>query len=93
MLRQKVLYSGNVQGVGFRQAVASMAKQLPLEGWVRNLPDGRVELAVQGDPPIVRKLLDQIVAEAPGRITSVQAEEWTTPLTTSGFHIRFDLNP
>lgn len=93
MLRQKVFYSGNVQGVGFRYAVASLAKPLPVEGWVRNLPDGRVEMAVQGQPQAVRELLAKIEAEAPGRITSQEAGEWTAPLTQSGFHVRFDLNP
>lgn len=93
MLRQKVFYSGNVQGVGFRHAVATLAKQFPVEGWVRNLPDGRVEMAVQGQPKDVRELIAKIEIDAPGRITSQITGEWTAPLAQSGFHVRFDLNP
>lgn len=93
MLRQKVFYSGNVQGVGFRHAVASLARAFPVEGWVRNLPDGRVEMAVQGDSQAVRNLQAQIDLEAPGRITSREVQDWTAPLAQSGFHVRFDLNP
>jgi acylphosphatase len=93
MLRQKVFYSGNVQGVGFRYAVASLAKQFPVEGWVRNLPDGRVELAVEGQPEVVRNLLAKISAEAPGRIKHKELQDWTAPNPQPGFQIRFDLNP
>jgi acylphosphatase len=93
MLRQKVFYSGNVQGVGFRHAVASLASPFPLGGWVRNLPDGRVELAIEGEPRVIREFLAKVAAEAPGRITSTLVEDWTSPLTTPGFRVRFDLNP
>jgi len=45
----RVLYSGRVQGVGFRYAVKSVANGFELTGAVRNLPDGRVELLAEGD--------------------------------------------
>lgn len=93
MLRQKVFYSGNVQGVGFRHAVAYLAGEFSVEGWVRNLPDGRVEMAVQGSPRIVGQFLAKIAAEAPGKVTSHEVQDWTAPLPQSGFHVRFDLNP
>jgi acylphosphatase len=44
-----VLYEGKVQGVGFRSSVLSLAKGYEVSGWVRNLPDGRVELLACGD--------------------------------------------
>ena len=44
-----VFLSGRVQGVGFRQSTVSEARRLHLTGWVRNLPDGRVEAHFEGD--------------------------------------------
>jgi acylphosphatase len=43
-----ILYSGNVQGVGFRYTVKSVATGFEVTGTVRNLPDGRVELIAEG---------------------------------------------
>ena len=47
--RRRILYSGNVQGVGFRWTAASALRGVPVTGYVRNLPDGRVELLLEGD--------------------------------------------
>jgi len=44
----RVLYSGRVQGVGFRYSVRSVASGFEVTGTVRNLPDGRVELFAEG---------------------------------------------
>ncbi len=46
--RMRVLYSGQVQGVGFRYTVRSVANGFEVTGSVRNLPDGRVELVAEG---------------------------------------------
>jgi acylphosphatase len=48
--RLHVFYSGRVQGVGFRYTVKSVARGFEVAGTVRNLPDGRVELIVEGQP-------------------------------------------
>lgn len=47
--RLHVLYSGRVQGVGFRYMVKQMAQGYEVTGLVRNLPDGRVELVTEGE--------------------------------------------
>src|SRR5574341_2064233 len=47
--RMQILYSGNVQGVGFRYTVKSTATGFEVTGTVRNLPDGRVELVAEGE--------------------------------------------
>ncbi|WP_038167435.1 acylphosphatase [Verrucomicrobium sp. BvORR106] len=44
MTSKQVFYSGRVQGVGFRYAVKRIASGFEVTGWVKNLPDGRVEL-------------------------------------------------
>jgi acylphosphatase len=44
----QVLYSGQVQGVGFRYTVKSVVSGFDVTGWVRNLPDGGVELVAEG---------------------------------------------
>ena len=44
----KILYSGHVQGVGFRYTVKTAAAGFDVAGSVRNLPDGRVELTAEG---------------------------------------------
>lgn len=58
--RLRVLVEGHVQGVGFRWFVRQEARRLGLAGWVRNLDDGRVELAVAGEDGAVQRLLDHV---------------------------------
>ncbi len=48
--------SGRVQGVFFRSSTQNEASQLGLTGWVRNLPDGRVEVLAQGDSEAIEQL-------------------------------------
>ena len=44
MTVRQVIYSGRVQGVGFRAAIRQIAAGFEVTGWVKNLPDGRVEM-------------------------------------------------
>jgi len=48
LLRLRVVISGRVQGVGFRWYARAQARALGLVGWIRNMPDGRVEAVFQG---------------------------------------------
>ena len=56
----KGFVSGRVQGVGFRYFVLRQARASGLRGYVRNLPDGRVEFLLQGAPDAVARVVDQI---------------------------------
>lgn len=47
--RMQVFYTGRVQGVGFRYTARQVASGFEVTGWVRNLPDGRVELVAEGN--------------------------------------------
>ncbi len=52
----RIVVSGRVQGVGFRAWVQHTAKNLGLNGWVRNLKSGEVEMIVSGDEEIVARM-------------------------------------
>ncbi len=71
-----VLIEGRVQGVGFRYYTQSVASQLGLAGFVRNLPDGRVEACAEGDEEALRKFLARL-RQGPGYslVTDV-VESW-----------------
>ena len=60
--RLSVFWSGRVQGVGFRYTTESAALKLGVTGWVRNLPDGRVEAVVEGPEKTLKVLLDEIAS-------------------------------
>jgi acylphosphatase len=59
-IRRRVLYTGRVQGVGFRWTSRSIARRFPVGGWVRNLADGRVEMIVEGEETDVEAYLDAV---------------------------------
>ena len=87
MIARRVRVSGRVQGVGFRFFAERAAREAGVRGWVRNLPDGSVESAVEGDEAAVARYLERL-REGPrtGRVTDVRVEE-TDP---SGFE-SFDI--
>ncbi len=58
MKRVYILISGRVQGVFYRATAESVAKQLRLTGYVKNLPDGRVEIVAEGDKHSLEQLID-----------------------------------
>jgi acylphosphatase len=56
-VRRRVLVAGRVQAVGFRVSCAHRAAEAGLGGYVRNLPDGRLEAAFEGPPDAVAALV------------------------------------
>lgn len=64
MIAKRVIFRGHVQGVGFRYAVKNLARSFDVCGWVRNQPDGTVELQVTGDPAEVGAFIREIAEES-----------------------------
>lgn len=58
MATARALISGFVQGVGYRAFVKKHATELGLTGWVKNLPDGRVEALFQGDKKVIEQIIE-----------------------------------
>ncbi len=56
--RAHVYVSGKVQGVFFRAETADLARRLGIVGWVRNLPDGRIEALLEGEKEHVEKVVE-----------------------------------
>ena len=72
----RLLFTGRVQGVYFRANTRQQALQLGLRGWVRNLPDGRVEAWVEGGRSDVGRLVKFCQTGIPGaRVDMVDMEE------------------
>jgi acylphosphatase len=73
---RRVQVSGRVQGVAFRYHALEEARRLGVAGWVRNLPDGRVEAWVEGDPAAVDDMLAWLRRGPPhARVDRLEVEE------------------
>lgn len=82
MIARKVLYSGRVQGVGFRYTTKRLAAGFDVTGTVRNLGDGRVELKVMSDDPDeLEGFLDAILESDLGSFIKEHHVTSISPLT------------
>ncbi|MEN3029035.1 MAG: acylphosphatase [Aquificaceae bacterium] len=73
MIALKVYVSGIVQGVGYRAFTKRLGRSYGLSGWVRNLPDGRVEVFVQGDRDVVWSFVRELMEGPPaGRVDRME---------------------
>ncbi len=88
----RVIFRGRVQGVGFRHAVWSLAHGFEVCGWVRNLPDGSVEMEVAGESAEVGDFIREITLES--SVAHHVRSHHATPIPASegmvGFSIRRD---
>jgi len=88
-VRAEVYFSGMVQGVGFRFTTRAIASKFDVTGFVRNLPDGRVELIVEGKKGEVERFIETIEYRMGGYIRHVEKNWGEATGEFSGFEIRF----
>ncbi len=87
--RVHAIVSGRVQGVSYRATTADEAEGLGLTGWVRNLPDGRVELEAEGPADAIATLLAWLPKGPPAAsVTNVDATDLPPTGADSSFAIR-----
>ena len=88
-LARRYLISGRVQGVGFRFFVESAAEREGVHGWVRNLPDGRVEIAAEGEAEAIERF-ERSVRQGPShaRVDDVEVDHQPPGGQPTGFAIR-----
>lgn len=72
MIHAHVYFSGVVQGVGFRYTVCRYAEDAGVCGWVRNLPDGRVEMKAEASRHLLDDFIDRIERHFNGSIRDTQ---------------------
>lgn len=86
-IRKHFVFTGRVQGVGFRYRACHIAQSLGLTGWVQNTWDDKVEMEAQGMKESIDKMLAMLHEQRFIYIEGMTAEE--IPLQKdSGFHIR-----
>ena len=83
----RCIVGGRVQGVYYRAATAAQAQRLNVDGWVKNLADGRVEVVAAGEPEAVAALARWLWQGPPAaRVDAVHVEEWTSDVPR-GFNV------
>ena len=87
-ITERILFSGRVQGVGFRYTTERIASGLPVRGFVRNLPDRRVEAVIVGTTDSIQQLIDVLKDRFGSGITDVHREPYRQADDFVGFEIR-----
>ena len=87
--RVHVYFSGNVQGIGFRFTVRSLARRMGIKGWVKNLNDGRVELVAQEERITLVEFLEALRKEFQGYIRKEDLEWLGSGRDIESFHIAY----
>jgi acylphosphatase len=85
-----LLVSGRVQGVGFRWFTEREALRRGVTGYVRNLPDGRVEVRAQADAAVLTALLARLrVGPRGAQVDDVEMRPTPVDANLTGFEVRF----
>ena len=86
--RAHVYVSGKVQGVYFRATTREEAREQGVDGWVRNLDDGRVEAVFEGPRAAVEGLVEWCHTGSPSAVVDDVTVEYSDPEGETGFEIR-----
>ena len=86
---RKIVFSGRVQGVGFRFTALNIASRYELKGYVRNLPDGDVEMFVQGSAEMIDECVRDLQDSFVGSISHIDTEPATPDPKFTDFRITF----
>ena len=89
MLRRTVLFSGLVQGVGFRYTACRIATGYRVSGYARNLVDGRVEAVVEGEEVEVEKFVRAVNDAMSGYIKGTECRDSPATGEFAQFDVRF----
>ncbi len=87
--RAHVFVSGRVQGVYYRATTRDTARERGVDGWVRNLEDGRVEAVFEGDPDAVRAMVEWCHTGSPQAEVDDVEVAYEDPEGTDGFDVRW----
>ena len=85
----QIYFSGTVQGVGFRYVTHRIASGFDVSGYVRNLPDGRVLVDVEGDKKIIEEFINTIKEKMCGYIRNVEINDVIPGNEFNGFDVKF----
>lgn len=79
LVRAHVFVAGRVQGVNFRVSTRDLARQVGVEGWVRNMDDGRVEAVFEGTNAAVRRMVSWCYSGPPHAQVERVEIQWEDP--------------
>ena len=88
-VRRRVLFSGRVQGVGFRYTTEAVASRFRVTGLVRNLRDGRVELVAEGLPEELDRFIQGVEQAMSGNIDNAAVSQTNATREFTGFSVTF----
>lgn len=87
-VRRRVVFSGRVQGVGFRARTVHAAKRFPVAGWVRNRIDGCVEVVVEGVKEHIDAFLGEVALRMAANIEKMESHEEQPTGELQGFSVK-----